>query len=82
MDYSTPNARFQLSCQLMKLTLVQDINTEWSIKLLVADFSIKIEVEVKKMTNKNTEKVDKDLNKFMNDFHDKHKSLMDKLAKM
>lgn len=34
------------------------------------------------MTNKNTEKVDKDLNKFMNDFHDKHKDLMDKLAEM
>ena len=34
------------------------------------------------MTNKNNEKVDKDLNKFMDDFHDKHKDLMDKLTEM
>ena len=34
------------------------------------------------MTNKNNEKVDKDLNKFMDDFYNKRKDLMDKLAEM
>ena len=34
------------------------------------------------MTNKNNEKVDKDLNKFMDNFCDKHKDLMDKLTEM
>lgn len=66
----------------MKLTLVQDTSTTWSSKLLITDFSIKIESEVKKMTNKNNEKVDKDLDTFMDDFYDKHKDLMDKLAEM
>ena len=34
------------------------------------------------MTNKNNEKVDKDLDKFMDDFYNKRKDLMDKLAEM
>lgn len=34
------------------------------------------------MTNKNNEKVDKDLDKFIDDFYNKHKDLMDKLTEM